>query len=133
MNPDPKVIMAQIQEWMKIEGPCVKFMSSIKDIIILHKKRLGIEDDNNDTDVADYVYINSVHLLQQPFMSSYQAPVKMLSEQMMLLNPGRKAMVLASIVALLVMLAPEGLMKKDKVIEDIEKAKSEGQTYPQNM
>ncbi len=126
---DPNVVMAEIQEWMKIEGPCVKFMSSIKDVIVLYKKRLGIEDDNNDRDVADYVYINSIHLLQQPFMSSYQAPVKMLSEQMMLLNPGRKAMFLASTVAL-VMLATEGLMKKDKVIEDIKKAKSEGRPIP---
>jgi hypothetical protein len=126
---DPNVVMSQVQEWMKIEEPCVKFMSSVKDIITLHKKRLGLEDDAENKDVADYVFINSGHLFQQPFMSNYQVAVKMLSEQMMLLTPGRKAMVLASTTAM-ALLAPEGLMKIDKIIEDIDKSKSENLPIP---
>ena len=126
---DPNVVMSQVKEWMKIEAPCVKFMSSVKDIITLHKKRLGLEDDAENKDVADYVFINSTHLLQQPFMSTYQGAVKMLSEQMMLLAPGRKAMVLALTTAMALQ-APEGLMKIDKIIEDIEKDKSENKPIP---
>ena len=126
---DPNVVMSQVREWMKIEGPCVKFMSSVKDIITLHKKRLGLEDDTENIDVADYVFINSGHLFEQPFMSAYQVAVKMLSEQMMLLNPGRKAMLLASITAA-ALLAPEGIVEKEKIIEDIEKTKSENKPIP---
>ena len=126
---DPNIVISQVQEWMKIEGPCIKFMSSVKDVISLHKKRLGLKSDTDEYDVVDYVYINSTHLLQQPFMSSYQVAVKMLSEQMMLLAPGRKAMVLASTTAM-ALIAPDGLMKKDKIIEDIEKSKKEGKPIP---
>lgn len=126
---DPNEVLSQIQEWMRIEGPCVKFMSSIKDIIVLHKKRLNIVEVSEEKDVVDYVYINSSHLLQQPFMSSYQVSVKMLSEQMMHLTPGRKAMILASRVAM-TLIAPEGVIKKDKILEDIESAKSENKLIP---
>jgi len=126
---DPNVVMSHVQEWMKIEGPCVKFMSSVKDVITLHKRRLGLEDDTENDDVADYVFINSGHLLQQPFMSSYQVAIKMLSEQMMIISPGRKAMVLASTTAM-ALLAPEGLMKKDKIIEDINEHKSKNKPIP---
>lgn len=126
---DPNVVILQVQEWMKIEGPCIKFMSSVKDIIVLHKRRLGIKDETKEKDVADYVFINSAHLLQQPFMSNYQVAVKMLSEQMMLLTPGRNTMIIASTTAI-ALLAPEGLMKKDKIIEDIKKYKSENKPIP---
>jgi hypothetical protein len=119
---DPILVRSNVQEWMKIEVPCVKFMSSVKDIICLHRKRLGLEEENEDRDVAEYVFINSTHLLQQPFMSTYQSDVRMLSEQMMLLTPGRKAMVLASTAAI-ALLAPNGLMKVEQIIEDIEKNK----------
>ena len=120
---DPNVVMSNIQEWMKIEGPYVKFMSSVKDVIILHKKRLGLEVDAENSDIADYVFINSGHLLNQPFISSYQATIKMISEQMMIISPGRKAMYLASITAA-ALIAPEGLWKKDKIIKDINEYKS---------
>jgi hypothetical protein len=126
---DPNVVMSNVQEWMKIEGPCVKFMSSVKDIITLHKRRLGLDDDNKNMDVGDYVFINSGHLLQQPFMSSYQVSVKMLSEQMMILSPGRRAMALASTTAT-ALLAPKGLMKKEKIIEDIKDHKSKNKPIP---
>ncbi|MCP3900879.1 MAG: hypothetical protein GY707_14330 [Desulfobacteraceae bacterium] len=126
---DPNVVISNIEEWMKIEGPCVKFMSSVKDIITLHKRRLGIADDGDEKDVADYVFINSSHLLQQPFMSYYQVTVKLLSEQMSVLTPGRKALVLASITAM-ALLAPEGIMKKDKIIEQIETGRSQKRPIP---
>ena len=126
---DPNIVMSQIQAWMKIEGPCVKFMSSVRDIIILHKKRLGMEDNSEGVDPAEYVYINGSHLMGQPFMSIYKSSVDMLSEQMNLIAPGRKAMILASTAAM-AQLAPKGVMKKDKIIEDIKKAKSDGLLVP---
>ena len=126
---DPNVVNSQVQEWIKIEGPCIKFMSSVKDVIILHKKRLGIEDDTENTDVADYVFINSGHFLQQPFMSGYQVAVKMLSEQMMIITPGRKSMVLAATTAA-ALLAPEGILKTEKIIEDINDRKANKKPVP---
>lgn len=126
---DPNVVISHVQEWIKIEEPCVKFMSSVRDVILLHKKRLGIEDDAENVDVADYVFINSDHLLKQPFMSGYQIAVKMLSEQMMIITPGRKAMVLASTTAA-ALVAPEGLLKVDKIIEDINDRKANNKHIP---
>lgn len=129
-NTDPNVVMSRIQEWMKIEGPCIKFLSAVKDVIILHNKRLDTKDDDTyKDDVATYVFVHSGYLLQQPFMSSYQVVVKMLSEQMMLIAPGRKAMVLASTTAA-ALLAPEGLMKNDKILEDINEHKSNKKPIP---
>jgi len=126
---DPNVVMSHVQEWMKIEGPYVKFMSSVKDVITLHMRRLGLADDTEHKDVADYVFVNSGHLLQQPFMSSYQVDIKMLSEQMMVISPGRKAMILASTTAM-ALLSPEGLVKKDKIIEEINELKSKNKPIP---
>jgi hypothetical protein len=126
---DPNVVTSHVQDWMKIEGPCVKFMTSVKDVITLHKRRLGLEDDPDTDDVADYVFINSGHLLQQPFMSSFQVSIKMLSEQMMIISPGRKAMVLA-ITTAMALLSPEGLIKKDKIIQDINGHKSQNKPIP---
>lgn len=126
---DPNIVMTQVQAWMKAEGPCVKFMSSVRDIIILHKRRLGMDDNSEGIDPAEYVYINGSHLMGQPFMSAYKSSVDMLSEQMNLIAPGRKAMLLASTAAM-ALLAPEGIMKTDKIIEDIKKAKSDGSLVP---
>ena len=122
---DPNIVKSEIEAWLKIEGPCVKFMSAVRDIIILHKRRLGLEDNHEGIDVAEYVYINGSHLMNQPFMSSYKNSVDMLSEQMNLIVPGRKAMALAASAAM-AQLAPEGIMKEDKIIEDIKKAKADG-------
>lgn len=126
---DPNVVKSQIEGWMKIEGPCVKFMSAVRDIIILYKKRLELEDNHEGIDVAEYVYINGSHLMNQPFMSSYKSPVDILSEQMNLIVPGRKTMALAA-SASMAQLAPEGIMKVDKIIEDINKAKTNGSPIP---
>ncbi len=126
---DPEEVMSKFQSWMKIEGPCVKFMSAVRDIIILHDKRLGISKDSDGVDPADFVFINGAHLMEQPFMSAYQVSVNLLSEQMMLITPGRNAMILASMAAA-AQIYPEGYMKTDKIIEDIKKAKSNGLLVP---
>lgn len=126
---DPNVVKSQIEEWMKIEGPCVKFLSAVRDIIILHKRRLGLEDNHEGIDVAEYVYINGSHLMNQPFMSSYKSSVDILSQQMNLIVPGRKSMALAASAAM-VQLAPKGFMKEVKIIEDIKKAKENGAPIP---
>lgn len=122
-NSDPNVVLSEVQKWMKIEGPCTKFMSAVRDIVILHQQRLGISMQIETTDPADFVYINSAHIMNQPFMSSYSTTVKLLSEQMMIISPGRKAMHLA-ISAALFLTAPKGIMKKDKIINDIQEAQN---------
>ena len=126
---DPNIVKSQVEAWMKIEGPCVKFMSAVRDIIIMHKRRLGLEDSHEGVDPAEYVYINGSHLMSQPFMSSYKISVDILSEQMNLIAPGRKAMALAATTAM-AQLAPKGIMKEDKIIEDIKKAKADGLSVP---
>jgi hypothetical protein len=126
---DPNEVLTQIQNWMKIEGPCVKFMSSVRDIIILHQKRLGMEDNSEGIDPAEYVYINGAHIMNQPFMSAYKSTVNLLSEQMSLISPGRKAMSLASTAAM-AQIAPKGVMKRDKIIQNIKKAISDGLLVP---
>ena len=114
---------------MKIEGACVKFMSSVRDIIILHQKRLGMEDNSKGVDPAEYVYINGAYIMDQPFMSAYKNTVNLLSEQMNLISPGRKAMALASAAAM-AQITPEGVIEKDKIIQDIKKAIRDGSLVP---
>jgi hypothetical protein len=105
-------------------------LSAVKDVIVLNNKRLGTKDDDTyKDDVADYVFVHSGYLLKQPFISRYQIAIRMLSEQMMILSPGRKAMYLASITAA-ALTAPEGLWKKDKIIEDINEHKSKNKPIP---
>ena len=77
---DPNEVMSQIMNWTKIENPCFKFMASVRDIIVLHKKRLGMEDNSQGVDPAEYVFINGTHLMNQPFMSAYKMTVNLLSE-----------------------------------------------------
>jgi hypothetical protein len=126
---DPNEVKTQIENWIKTEGPCVKFMASVRDIIVLHQKRLGIEDNSEGVDPAEYVFINGKYLMDQPFMSAYKIAVTALSEQMSLLCPGRKAMGLASIAAAC-QIMPDGVMKKDIIIQDIKKAKADGLLVP---
>ena len=126
---NPNEVISHVKSWLKIEKPYVKFMSSIRDIIVLHKRRLGMEDNPEGIDVVDYVFINSTHLMNQPFMLAYKGTVYLLSEQMIRVQPGRKAMILAYESAI-AQITPEGVMKKDKIIEDINKAKIEGTPVP---
>lgn len=128
-SPDAKIVLSASQEWMKIEGPCMKFMSAIKDVIILHKMRLELDIEEKEQDVATYVFINSSHLFQQPLISNYHTSVSMLSEQMMLLAPGRKAMFIATSTAM-ALVAPEGFMKTDKILDEINKQKADGEVMP---
>ena len=67
--------------------------------------------------------------MKQPFMSPFKSTVDMLSQQMNLLNPGRNAMLLASSAAL-ALNAPKGIMRIDKIIQDIEHAKINGKLVP---
>jgi hypothetical protein len=126
---DPNAVIQQVQYWMKIEAPCVKFMSAVKDLVLLHQQRLGINNNTEITDPADFVFINSSHLLNQPFMSPYNATVKLLSEQMMLISPGRKAMTLAMSAALC-QIDLHDIIKKDKIIQDIKKAQESKSFIP---
>jgi len=126
-NPDD--VISEIQKWMKIEGPCAKFMTVVRDIVVLYKLRLGMDDDSEGVDPAEYVYINSGHLMKKPFMSPYKTAVDMLSQQMNLLNPGRNAMRLASLSAL-ALNVPKGMMKTDIIIQDIEQAKTNKKLVP---
>lgn len=127
---DPYEVLTNIKDWMKIEGPCRKFMMSIQDIVVLFKLRLGMEDDSEEADAAEYVHIQSGYLMKQPFMSPFKITVQMLSQQMNLLSPGRNAMYLASSAAM-ALTVPEGIMKIDKIIHDIDKAKKEKKLVPE--
>lgn len=126
---DPDAVVRSVKDWMETEGPCVKFLSAVRDVIILHKMRLGLEADSTDEDVADYVYVNSSHLLRQPLMTKYQGVVSMLAEQMMLLSPGRKKTRLAFSAAM-AMLLPEGVVKLDEVLAEIEELREQGKSLP---
>jgi len=126
----PDEVIAEVKEWMKIESPCMKFMTSVRDIVVLYKLRLGLEDDSEGVDPAEYVYVNSGHLMKQPFMSPYSNTVVMLSEQMNLLSPGRKAMSLAMLAALSLNAPKKGLMKTEKIVKDIEQARENGKLIP---
>ena len=127
---DSQLVLEAAQSWLKIEEPCVKFMNSVKDVILLHKKRLGlsdIEDKNNDS--AEFVYVHGSHFLSQPFISRYQPTAGLLSEQMMLISPGRASMKL-SYYAALVFIMPKDIMKKDKIMADIRDHKSKDRPVP---
>jgi hypothetical protein len=127
---DPSEVTATIKEWMKIETPCSKFMMAVRDIVVLFKMRLGMENDSEETDSAEYVYVQSGYLMKQPFMSPFKITVQMLAQQMSLISPGRNAMYLASSAAI-ALTAPKGIMKIDKIIENINKAKEEGKVIPE--
>lgn len=68
--------------------------------------------------------------MKQPFISPYISTVAMLSEQMNLLNPGRKAMFLSMSAALALTAPKKGIMNTEKIINDIKEAKAGGKLIP---
>jgi len=127
---DPVLIQQHIQNWLKIEGPAVILMKGLKSAAEIYLRASDLSSGiDYSKDPEEFVYIYGPHLWKNPFFDLYQAAATMLSEFMIRLVPGRKSVLLASMVAMS-MTVPKGIIKEDKIQEDIENYKTKGYPLP---
>jgi hypothetical protein len=125
---DHKEVQMEVDNWLKIESPCSTFMSSVRDIIVLYRRRSGKPDNFEGVDPAEYVVKNGKDLMAQPFMTTYKGEIELLAQFMYSLLTYRKSMRLALIAALLKSV-PE-VSQKDFIVKQIQEAKKKGEKIP---
>jgi len=127
---NPVLIQQHVQSWLKIEGPAVILMKGIKSAAEIY---LRVSDLNGNIDYSkdpeEFVYIYGPLLWKNPFFDLYEGAATILSQFMISLAPGRKSVILASMVAMS-MTVPKGVVKEDKIREDIENHKKKGYPLP---
>lgn len=126
---DPNLVQQSVQNWLKTEGPALILMKGIKSAAEIYFRVLDANNIDYSKDSEEFVYIYGPLLWKNPFFDLYETTATMLSEFMIKLVPGRKSAILASMVAMS-MLAPKGIMKDDKIREDIENLKTKGYPLP---
>jgi hypothetical protein len=126
---NPSQVKQYIQDWLKKEGPAVVLMKGIKSAAEIYFRVLNLEGIDFTKDAEEFVYIYGLHLWKLPFFDVYQPTATMLAEFMIKLSPGRKSVILASMVVAS-MLAPKGVMRDDKIREDIENHRKKGYPLP---
>jgi len=126
---DPHEVLEQFKVWMNIEGPATIMINGIKSASEIYFRAIGLKDIDYSKEPEDFVYIYSPYIWKLPYFNSYCGIAKMLSEAMGTLQPGRKAALLASEVAL-AKTSMKGLMKEDKIREEIKTRKASGLSIP---
>lgn len=126
---DPSLVQQHIQNWLKIEGPSVILMKGIKSAAEIYFRVSDLNVIDFSKDPEEFVFVYGPHLWKEPFFDSYEGVATMLSNFMIMLTPGRKSVMLASMVVMS-MLSPKGFMKDDKIQEEIESHKKKGYPLP---
>ncbi len=125
---DVGVVQTAVKSWLKKEGPALMLMRGVKTAAQVYFLAVGKEDVDYSKEPEDFVYIYGQHLWSLPFFEAYQAPTAMLTEFMIRLQPGRKAVEIASLAVMVK--TSERFMKMDSVREDIRKHVAKGHPLP---
>lgn len=126
---NPKVVQTAIYGWLKKEGPAVILMKGLKNAAQMYFLAIGKEDVDYSKEPEEFVFIYGPQLWTVPFFEAFQAPATMLAEFMVLLEPGRKAVTIAT-MAVMVKLGGERLMKMDSIRESIRVHVAKGYALP---
>lgn len=126
---DAEVVQTAVNSWLKKEGPALMLMRGIKTAAQVYFLAVGREDVDYSKEPEDFVYIYGPHLWSLPFFDAYQAPTAMLTEVMIRLQPGRKAVEIATLAAM-AKISKGKYMKMDSVRESIKNHVAKGYPLP---
>lgn len=126
---NPSVVQAAIESWLKKEGPALTLMKGLKSAAEMYFLSVGKEDVDYSMEPEEFVFVYGPQLWSLPFFEAFQSPAVMLAEFMVRLEPGRKAVTIASL-AVMVKLGGEKVMKMDSIREDIRKYVAKGYALP---
>lgn len=128
---DPSMVLEYGKSWVTMkEGPAIFLMRGIKSAAETYFRAIGHSDVDYSKEPEDFVFIYGPTLWKLPYFEEYQAVATWLSEFMVRLQPGRKAIQLAYSVALLKASPEPAIMKKDKIIEEIKQHKKADYPLP---
>lgn len=125
---DPNEVLEAVKQWLKREGPAIFLLRGIKQAAEVYFHSIAKTDIDYSKEPEEFVYIYGPWLWKLPYFEPYQTITTMLCEFMIRLQPGRKAVLLASSVAL--MKSYPHMMKKDVILEEIKKIRKEGKFLP---
>ena len=126
---DPVEVQEAVQVWIKKESPAISIMAGIKAAAEIYFQAIGQSNIDYSKETDEFVFIYGPLLWKLPYFQRYATVASILGELMVRVQPGRKAAFLASMVALL-KTSPEGWVKKDKILEDVEKHRKAGSPLP---
>jgi len=126
---NPNVVQAAIESWLKKEGPAVTLMKGIKSAAEVYFMAIGKENVDYSKEPEEFVFIYGPQLWSIPFFEAFQAPATMLAEFMVLLEPGRKAVIIASL-AIMAKLGGDKILKMDSIRENIRVHVAKGYALP---
>jgi hypothetical protein len=115
---DPVAVQTAIQSWLRKEGPALTLMKGLKSAAEVYFLAIGKEDVDYSKEPDEFIFVYGPQLWSLPFFESFQATATMLSEFMVRLEPGRKAVLIAS-YAVMAKTAPTEILKMDRIREDI--------------
>ncbi len=125
---DPHEVLEQFKVWMTIEGPAMIMMRGIKSASEIYFRAIGLKDIDYSEEPEDFVFIYSPRIEMLPYFDTYVGSLRLLTEFMLRLQPGRKAALLAFNVALAkTSVIP---MKEDKIREEIKSRRASGLSIP---
>lgn len=127
---NPVEVNEAAQKWFNTkEGPAMTLMRAIKDAAETYFRATGKTDVDYSREPDEFVYIYGPHLWKLPYFDSYAAVATMLSQMMVTLQPGRKAVLIAAEAALLKGVTGK-YVKGEKILEDIQKHRQAGLPVP---
>ena len=126
---DPEIVRNAIEQWMKKEGPAMALMRGLKQAAQVYFVAIGRQDVDYSIAPEEFVYIYGSQLWPLPFFEAFQAPATLLSEYMVLLEPGRKSVLVASYGVMAKMGAPQ-VLKMDSIREEIAAHRDKGYPIP---
>jgi len=126
---DPEEVLGHFKVWMTVEGPAITMMRGIKSAAEIYFRAMDLKDIDYSKEPEDFVFIYSPHIEKLPYFDTYIGSLRLLTDFMLRLQPGRKAASLACQVAL-AKTSPEGWMKNEKIREEIETRKASGLSIP---
>lgn len=97
---DPHIVTKEYAKWVKAEGPCKEFLSTIVTCVDLYKKLNPDFQLQPYKDDASFIYANQFLLEKIPPLKLYMGTAYALARQMFLLEPGMKKVLLALIEAM---------------------------------
>ena len=116
---DPQVVQAAILRWGKIDWAAVSLMRGLKSAAQVYFMAIGKDDVDYSNDAEEFVYIYGPQLWSFPFFDVYQG-VGTLAEFMVMLEPGRKGIIIATFGAMFKQ-SGEKYLNMDRVREDFRK------------
>lgn len=125
---DPHEVLEQFKVWMTVEGPAITMMRGIKSASEIYFRATGLKGIDYSKEPEHFVFIYSPHIEKLPYFDTYVGSLCLLTSHMVILQPGRKAALLAFQVAL-AKTSPR-LMKEEKIKEEIETRRASGLSIP---